>query len=344
MKIALIVLNFNKKDLLKNCLESLENLAYHDYSVIVVDNGSTDGSIELVKNQFKRITLLEVGWNSGFCKGNNIGITYAINQGFEAIAVLNNDIEVVPNFLTSIVDAVDIKNKFGMISTKVVLFKNPQIIDALGFMITPDGLGKNLGAGEAAETAMTEREVFCPTGAATFYCKELLEDIKQENEYYDEDFEYCYEELDLGWRARLRGWKCRYAPNAIAYHHKSATAGGYSKSWAYYSNRNIFFNIIKNYPSLFYLSKALFLSFARYIILLWGLIVHRGVGFVISENIGAVKTAKIFIRSIINSMRKWKKMVIKRKYIQRRKKINEDEIKRWFSELGHSFNDSIFRI
>lgn len=346
MKVAVIVLNYNKKKLLDSCLKSLDNLRYDNYSTIVVDNGSTDGSIELVKFFFTNVKLMELGENTGFCRGNNLGIEYAIKNGFEGIVVLNNDTEVDPDFLQEIAALVDIKKKIGMISTKIVLINKPDTMDAAGFIITPDGLGKNLGAGEKTEMFRQEKEVFCPTGAATFYCKELLEDIRQaEGGYYDEDFQYCYEELDLGWRARLRGWKCMYAPKSIIYHHKNATfESSYSDLAVYCSNRNVFFNMVKNYPSSFYLVRAFFLSFFRYILWTGGIIIGKGIGHKVSGKRGVLKTAKIFGLSFKDALLKSGKMLKKRKYIQNRKNVSKEEVARWFRELGLPFLESIYKL
>ncbi len=342
--IGVVVLNYNKKELLERCLLSLFDLEYENFDIIVVDNGSSDGSIDLVRKKFEKVFLVEVGYNSGFCKGNNLGIKKAFSLGCDAVVILNNDTVVDSFFLRGVMLSFNNSEKIGMISTNIRLLDSPQIIDANGFLITPDGLGKNLNAGKAKEFGDFQQEVFCPTGAATFYSKELLEDIKQDGEYFDEDFEFCYEELDLGWRARLKGWKCLFAPKAIVYHKKSGTGGAYSDFFAYYSSRNITFNIIKNYPSFFYVARAFLLAFLRDVFLFLGIFFGKGVGKKVKDKNGGGKLVKIFLSSHIDAMKKIRRMFEKRSYIQKNKKVTRLEVKRWFKELGIPFFDSIYKI
>lgn len=342
MKVAIIIVNYNKKALLAKCLDSVYELNYKDdLEIVIVDNGSSDGSEHIFKS-YPESKFIQMGYNSGFCKANNVGIAYALSNGAQGVVVLNNDTELDSDFLSRIVKKINIKKGIGMIAPRILLHGNRNIIDAAGFLITPDGLGKNLDAGKNINDGSGEMEVFCPTGAATFYAKEVLEDICMDGEYFDEDFEFCYEELDLGWRARFRGWKCLHIPGSIVYHHKSASYGAYSEFAAYYSNRNIFFNIIKNYPSCFYVSRALFLSLLRYPILLIGIMFQKGVGQKITKNIGHFRAVKVFFKSLKDACVKMPKMIKKRNYIQKRKNIDKTEIKRWFNELGLSFFDSIY--
>lgn len=345
MNIAIVIVNYNKKALLMKCLESAHKLNHYDNNVeiIIVDNGSSDGSEYIFRN-YPDCKFIQMGYNSGFCKANNIGIAHALSNGAQGVVILNNDTELDSNFLRGIVKKINIKSGLGMISPRILLYGSRNIIDAAGFLITPDGLGKNLDAGKDVGTGSGEMEVFCPTGAATFYAKEVLQDIVMSGEYFDEDFEFCYEELDLGWRARLKGWKCLHVPDSIVYHHKSASYGAYSEFAAYYSNRNIFFNIIKNYPTYLYVFWALFLSLFRYFILSIGIIFKIGVGGKITKNIGLVRTVKVFFKSLKDACAKTPKMMKKRNCIQKEKKINNKEIKRWFNKLGLSFFDSIYRL
>lgn len=345
MKVAIIIVNYNKKELLVNCLKSLSKLNYPDeIEMVVVDNGSNDGSEKHIIDNFKNVKLIQMGYNSGFCKANNVGIDFALKNGAQGIMMLNNDTEIDPNALTEIASKINIEKRIGMIATRILLYNNPGIIDASGFLITPDGLGKNLDAGQKAKCGSGEREVFCPTGAATFYVREVLEDVCLNGEYFDEDFNFYYEELDLGWRARLKGWRCLHCPDAIIYHHKSASAGTYSEFSAYHCNRNIFYNIVKNYPSWSYVFKALALSLARYVFLAGGLFVKKGVGSRISNKTGKLKLFMIFVRSMKDASLNMKSMLRKRKQVQGGKRVSDEEIRRWFRDLGLTFLESVYKL
>jgi GT2 family glycosyltransferase len=344
MKIAIIILNYNKKELLEKCLISIEKIKYSNFKAVVVDNGSEDGSEYLVRNKFPSAKFIPMGYNSGFCKGNNIGINFALKNNFDGVLLLNNDTEADPNLLNHITKKIKPEEKIGMIAPKILYLKKPNIIDSGGFLITPDGIGKNWGSGEEEKKYSEEREVFCPSGAATFYCRKLLEDVKYNSQYFDEDYEFNYEELDLGWRARLRGWKCLYIPNAVVYHIGSATGGSFSSFFAYYSNRNLYFNIIKNYPSVWLLFKALVLSLLRYAFYFFGLFQKRGVASEIIKKSSFLGIIGVVFKSFFDALKKMPKMIKKRKIIQEGRRVDKKEISRWFKDLGLTFFDSVYRL
>jgi GT2 family glycosyltransferase len=344
MKIAVIVLNYNRKDLLEKCLKSLGNVEYQDFEVIIVDNGSEDGSAGFVEQQFPSVRLLRVGYNSGYCRGNNIGIKYALKNNFEGLLLLNNDTEVDPLFLQEIIKPLDIGKKIGMVAPKILFIKDKETIDSAGFLITPDGMGKNKYSESKDDGEIRLEEVFCPSGAAQFFTKYLLLDVIENGQFFDEDFVFYYEELDLGWRARLRGWQCMYTSKSIVYHYGSATGGQYSSFFAFFSNRNLFYNIIKNYPSFRYVWKAVMLSLLRYPLLIIGIFFKKGIGNEIKKNGSLFGMVGIFLKSLKDVIKKFPLMIGKRRKIQKRKLVENSEIKRWFRELGLSFFDSIYKL
>ncbi|PID52662.1 MAG: glycosyl transferase [Candidatus Moraniibacteriota bacterium] len=339
MKNAVIIVNYNQKELLQKCLTSLFVQKYDDFTVFVVDNGSKDGSVNMVKRNFSYVDVVEMGYNSGFCKANNVGIKKAIDKGCENIIFLNNDTEVDENFLEKLVNCVDSEKNIDMVAPKILMHSDKSIIDSTGIIITPDGMALNRCVDKRSDCvcARDMKEVFCPTGAAALYSVRLLEDIKQNGMYFDEDFAYYLEDVDMGWRARLRGWKCFYTPLSIVYHHKNATAGARSKFVAFYSNRNNFYNIIKNYP-LTHACKAFFLAFFKYPYLTWCNINGKGVVNKFNENTSFVD---LFVVTICG----WKDVFInlpkfykKRRYIQKRKK--EVDVKAWINDFGVGFFES----
>jgi GT2 family glycosyltransferase len=341
MKVGIVIINYNRKELLEKCLLSLEKIVYQAYEVVVVDNGSSDGSVKMVKKKFPNAKMIRLSENGGFAMPNKRGIQLALEEGCEAVLLLNNDTEVDPFFLAEMVRYIDINKRDGMVSAKVLFHSDRQKIDAIGHIITPDGLAKHKGFLSNAKGFNNSCEVFSPYGAAALYHRDLLEDIKQDGQYLDEDFRVYVEDLDLGWRARLRGWKCIYAPGSIVYHHKSATAGAYSELVAFYTNRNILFNIVKNYPSFFAI-KAFFLSMIRYPVLVAGFFIGKGPAAKIKSNIGIIRLFAVTAKSFFSAIYFLPKMIKKRRIIQKNRIVSEEEVKSWFKNMGISFYESVY--
>lgn len=343
MKIAVIIVNYNKKNLLKKCLISLERNSECEYTVFVVDNGSDDGSIDMVKNEFTHVVLIEMRYNSGFCKANNKGIEHALAHGCEVIILLNNDTEVDKAFINAGVNEIIIHKKIGMIAPKVIFMHDKKKINATGQVITPDGIAKCRNEMDDVDNVNEKNETFCPFGAAAFYHSQVVKElIVQDGTFFDEDYFMYYEELDIGWRARLRGWTCVYVPQSIVYHHGSATSGKYSPLVAFHTNRNSFYTIIKNYPGKFFL-KAIALVLVRYPMLAWG--AFRGIGpaHKIKKDISFFSLVKIVVKGYSDVMSQGAILWRKRKRIQNNRVVEMREVSRWFRELGLSFIDSIYK-
>lgn len=342
MKVGIIIVNYNKRELLKNCLESLFVISYKNIKILVVDNGSEDDSCSLVKNEFPSVDLIKMGYNSSFCKANNYGIKKCLEDGCDAVVLLNNDTVVAKDFLTNMIAVLNKNRKTGMVAARILFMNNRKIIDSAGLEITRDGLAKNRGLNENFDKYTLSDEVFCPAGAAAFYTKELLEDIEDDGQYFDEKFEYYFEELDLGWRARLKGWKCVYAPDSVVYHLKSATSGAYSEFVAFYTNRNIFFNIIKNYPSHLAL-KALGLTLIRYVFLLIGGFSGQGPADKIKKIIGPFNIVKVCFMGWIDVIKFLPVLLKQRMSIKKEMRVSMNEVDRWFLQMGLSFFKSIYK-
>ncbi|XLQ20399.1 MAG: glycosyltransferase family 2 protein [Candidatus Moraniibacteriota bacterium] len=334
MKNAIIIVNYNKEELLEKCLASVFLMNHDNFDVIVVDNGSEDSSIQIMQEKFEDVMVVAMGYNSGFCKANNVGIQKAIDKGSENIILLNNDTEVAPKFLTELIDGIDKNKSIEMVAPKVLFYNEKNKIDSTGLQISSDGMAVNRLLNEQSKMANEKCEVFCPTGAAALFTARLLNDIKQDGMFFDEDYEYYFEDLDMGWRARLRGWRCMYMPEAVVYHHKNATSGGYSEFIAFYTNRNLFYNIIKNYPFV-YFCRAILLSFIRYPYLLVLSFFKKGTVSKFRKNISIKDLAIVTIRGIWDVGINLRKLLRKRTSIQKGKTVRD--ISSWFDEYGINF-------
>lgn len=238
--ISVIIPNWNGAQHLCTCLNSLRSQTYRRFEVILVDNGSEDGSLDLVRQEYPEVRVLALGQNRGFAGACNAGITAA---GGELIALLNNDTEADPHWLEGVVMAFARHPEAGMIASKMLLFDRRDTFHTAGDFYRLDGVPGNRGVWQRDIGQFEqEEEVFSANGGSAAYRRAMLEQIG----LLDEDFFYSCEDIDLAWRAQLAGWRCVYTPHARVYHKLSATGGGTTAS--FYDGRNFIYILAKDYP------------------------------------------------------------------------------------------------
>ncbi len=240
-----VVLNWNGRDYIRDCVRSALAQTYSNYRVLVVDNGSPDGSGEIVRDEFPEATYVPLPENLHFARGSNAGIEVALRDPECAYVVtLNNDTRVEPDWLAELVrPAAD--PKVGTVASKLVFMDRPNLINSAGICIARDGSGLDRGwlrrdGGPFDEPA----DVFGASAGAALYRREVLETVG----LFDPDFVAYYEDLDLAWRARLAGWQARYAPASVVHHKYSASSGSRSPWKTYQGERNRIWNLVQNYP------------------------------------------------------------------------------------------------
>src|SRR5215469_12724560 len=232
-EMSVIVVNWNGKHFLGTCLGALQRQTFQDFETILVDNGSTDGSVEYVRAEFPEVILVSLNENCGFTGGNIRG--YEAAQG-ELIVLLNNDTEAHPQWLEGVYKASLDYPEAGSFACKMLLFDERKRIDLCGFALTVAGTSIPLGGGELDGPRWSEpRRVFGACAGAAAYRRGMIEDIG----FLDPDLYLIYEDLDLSFRAQLRGYECVFVPGAVVYHHLSATSGKYPARKVYFSQRNI---------------------------------------------------------------------------------------------------------
>jgi GT2 family glycosyltransferase len=238
---SIIIPNWNGADYLPTCLDSLRRQSYPSFEVMVVDNGSTDDSLELLERDYPEVKVMALPENRGFAGGVNAGIREA--RG-EIVAVFNNDAEADLRWLEELAKALARHPEAGMATPKVLLFDRRDVINSAGDFYGVDGVPGNRGVWQRDEGQFDREEyVFGAAGVAAAYRRAMLDEVGLLDEGL---ISYC-EDVDLAWRAQLAGWKCVYVPEAVVYHKLSATGGG--KIASYYCGRNFIYVMAKNYPT-----------------------------------------------------------------------------------------------
>ena len=239
-RVSVIIPHWNGRQHLDTCLTALRCQSYGDFEVILVDNGSSDGSQAYVRQHYPEVQLLELGENRGFTGACNAG--YAHSQG-DFVVLLNNDTEAERGWLAAVVDTFARHPEVGIIASKLLLFDRRDHLHAAGDFYRVDGLPGNRGVWQK-DVGQFDREepVFSACGAAAAYRRQMVAEIG----FLDDDFYFSCEDVDIAWRAHLGGWQVLYVPQAIVYHKLKATGG--SVTGSYYDGRNFLYLIWKNYP------------------------------------------------------------------------------------------------
>jgi len=288
--ISIIIVNWNGRHLLTDCLGSLRTQTYRDYETILVDNGSSDGSAEFVRTQFPEVHLIVLPENRGFAGGNNVGIAAATGQ---YIALLNNDTKADPDWLSSLVNATASGQHVGMCASKILSHDSPNVIDNTGLLLYWDGLARGRGRLEVDRGQFDhQREVLFPSGCAGLYRKSMLDEIGS----FDEEFFAYADDVDLGLRGRLAGWDCVYVPGAVVYHKYSSSSSAYSPMKAFLVERNRIWVLLKYYPIELVLVSPYF-TFKRLVLSLYGALTGRGASGKFAAENSLVKAGLILLKA-----------------------------------------------
>ena len=239
VKASIIIPNWNGAHLLTDCLSSLRRQTYRCFETVVVDNASTDGSLELMAKEFPEVRVIPLAENRRFAGGVNEGIRRTESP---AVVLLNNDTEADPEWLGLLLRGLETPGA-GMAASKLLLFDRRGMIHSAGDYYRRDGVPGNRGVWEEDRGQYDgETEVFGPCGGAAAYRREMLEAIG----LFDEDLEAYCEDVDLAFRAQLAGYRCVFVPGARVYHRLSATGGGPFAS--YHCGRNFISVAVTNMP------------------------------------------------------------------------------------------------
>ncbi len=314
--VSIIIVNYNGRDLLQSCLESVYAQSFNSIEVIVVDNGSSDGSATHVKKYFPQVNFVSLTSNIGFPGANNEGLLHATGN---YILLLNNDTVVDKDSMAGLYAAMEKDPACGICAPKM-LVAGTDIIDSAG-----DGFSSNLkgfkrGEGKPSSSYDEAEYVFGACAGAALYRRKMIGEIG----FLDEDFFLISEDTDFNLRAQLAGWKVRYVPTAVVHHKVRSTIGNMSDIAVYYSLRNSELTRIKNIPCGIFVRclPSYFLSaFLEFL--------YFGIRYL---------RPGLYFRAKLDALRMLPKMLKKRKEIMKKRRVSN----RYISDMMTSIYNRDF--
>jgi GT2 family glycosyltransferase len=299
---TVVVLNWNGLEHLRLCLGSLERQTFSGFRVLLVDNGSTDGSLQWARREFPDVGLLDLERNLGFAAANNRAIAVCDTPW---IALLNNDTEADPGWLEALMDAAASHPDASFFASQVRLFDRRDLLDSAGDGMPVAGAAFKIGHLQSAAAYRESRYVFGASAAAALYRTALLRELGG----FDEDFFYIYEDADLSFRAQLAGHRCLYVPEAVVYHKVNTSLLRSPAEAVFCGQRNADWLVWKNMPST----------------LLWKYFPLRVLYFLLSLAYFLIRVRRIgtFLRAKRAAWSGRRKIMNKRAEIQRQRKVSD---------------------
>jgi len=264
-RVAIVMVNYNGKNFQNETIRSIEKQTYKNYKVIIVDNASSDGSVELCKEEFPWVKIIELNRNTGVAYGNNVGIKYALKRNYDYVLLLNNDVEMQPDLIEILLKEA---SNTAIAVPKIYYFDKKKVIWSAGGFIdwdtgTPHHLGYNRIDGPAFNK---KKEVEC----APTCCMLIHRNIFQITGFMDPEYFLYYDDTDFCIRANDAGVKILYIPEAFMWHKVHSSTGGrnITKLSVYYLARNRLYLLRKNKSKL---SRTTYFSIIKTI---WESIFH----------------------------------------------------------------------
>jgi len=321
-RVTVVIPNWNGERFLSPCLDSLREQSFKDFETVLVDNGSTDGSVAFTRRNFPEVQVLALGDNKGFSVAVNVGIRAS---RMEYVALLNNDTETEPGWLEALVQAAETYPEAGFFASKLMNFDDRRVLDGAGDVLRRSGLPYRLGHGEPDRGQYDEAAfVFGACAGAALYRRSMLDDIG----LLDEDFfAYC-EDGDLSFRAQLAGYRCLYVPKAVVYHVGSATTGKRGPFATRLGTRNGLCLLVKNLPT------SLVPSFLPFVVA--GQLSRLAVT-------ASTSTLRAHLEGLAGALRLLPLMLKKRQEIQKRRRVPVGYIRRLLKESSRAAGASLRR-
>lgn len=330
--VSAIVVNRDGARFLHEALDSLFRQTWAALEVILVDNASCDGSADAAEARFgERLRVIRNARNEGFARGNNQAM--AVASG-EWVFLLNNDAVLEPDAVEQALRFVADRPEAGMVACRVLVYDKPHIFDSTGLLLYPDGVCRPRGW-EEKDLGQYDQpdEVLAPSGSASAWSRRMLDAIGG----FDESYFAYLEDLDLGMRGQLAGWKCFYVPTSIARHAKSMTSGNHSKFKAYHVERNRIYNAVKLLPRFILLMSPLF-TLNRYLLQFYAARTQRGLPARFMKDYSWMGLLGVLARAYAMGLWKLPEMLRKRRAIARTRTLSTDE---WYRLISRFKLDAI---
>ena len=319
--VSVTIVTYNSGRFIRRCLESVLGQKYARLEIIVIDNASTDGTIDILENFEDRCAVIYNDENIGFAAAQNQAI--AISSG-KWVLTLNPDVFLLPGFVDALMEGAQLDPKAGTICGKLLTmsagfdFPEKPVVDSTGIYFTPMLRHFDRGSQQHDNGHYLRYEyVFGATAAAACYRREMIDDVSIDGEFFDSDFFSYREDADLAWRAQLLGWKCIYVPYARGYHVRKLRPGMRRTVPAeinMHSVKNRFLMRLKNVTAGLYLRNLVPITF-------------RDLGIVAY----CLVTEHSSIKAFYLTLRNLPRVIEKRRWIQTRRRVDDAYIAQWFS-------------
>lgn len=313
--VSIVIVNWNGRLHLSDCLDSLAAQTFHDFEVVLVDNGSADDSVAFVTEHYPWVRLVPLRENTGFATGNNRGLEHC--RG-DYIVTLNNDTRAEPSWLETLVGVAEARPRAGMVASRICSFADPDSLDSIGMGICADGMSRGRFRNKrwSALCLQDVEEILMPSACAALYKRAMLE----ETGFFDDDFFAYAEDSDLGLRGRLAGWEAVLATKAVVFHKYSQTSGSLSPFKVYLVERNHYWVALKNFPLNCLLALPFFTA-VRYFEQVRTVLAGSGTGGEFRSGGSPRKLVAALVRGVCDSLRGMPKMLRKRRQVMKNKRL-----------------------
>jgi len=299
--VSVIILNYNGRKFLKDCLDTISNQSVDNYEIILVDNNSTDGSVEFVKANYPHVKVIECKENYGFAKGNNIGVTYAKGR---YIILLNNDTKVKPNYVEALYKTIKQREDYGLVGTTTLIgdkgFTSRSTLNVIGYWI-PKVFKKDI-------------EIFGGPGYS------LIFDRKKVPIPFDDDYFIYNEDVYLAWLIRLKGYNATHTLESPVWHYGSGTMGSRSKFMIFHGEKNRLMNLL-----IFYEGRTFIKLFPLFLLSMVFVPIRAFILY------GSNCYLDAYVKAYWWVLRNFGIIMDKRKKIQTQRKVRDEEIFKYMS-------------
>jgi GT2 family glycosyltransferase len=331
---SIVIVNWNGLRWLRQLLPSLGEQSFRDFEIIVVDNGSSDGSLEFLRQAHPEVRVVPLKENFGFAAGSNAGIRASRGK---YVVLLNNDTRPERDWLAELARAAEADASVGMCAPLILDADRTDLLDSAGIAVSWDGFSRQARHGERPPEDLPAQECLVPSGCAGLYRREMLDQIG----LLDEDF-FCYcEDTDLGLRGRFAGWKCVLCPGARVHHYYSQSGGRALAKKIFWVERNHYCVAIKNYPWFLVLALPA-TSLWRLGLQLLATLRGRASGKIPRGDLSVASALRAFGAAYLSLFVRLPRMFLKRRRVQAIRKLSPRQCYRLIRTYQVSVADVVF--